>query len=538
MLTAHEPHHHSPSTVLATQRDRDYEVLLALMQERLTELTAGASHLFVVDIGPRPYDTFVAALPADMQQHHKCHTCRHFVERFGGLVAVKDDGNLAPAMWPFLSASNVYKPAVEVMARLVRRAPIIGAHVSHETTWGTPRTYDPKKGADWTHFSVRPPARFVTKRSRIETASQLAAKVAHEAETLTSALREYPLELIERAHAMLTTGQLFRSEKCIGVAEWLLGIHRDLVGTKRPSLIWRAAASAPVGFCHVKTTMIGTLLDDIREGLPFADIKRKFDAKMSSLQYQRPTAAPSLGNIAAAEKLVDALGIRDSLKRRFARLEDVEALWVPVAPKTNPSTGGVFDHLKTTSPKVTDLGTPATTMTWEKFKRTVLASAEAIELRLPTGQAAFTAMITAVHPEAPVILSWGNPVSMYVYSDGSLAGSWGLHAGAWCSVNAVTRDPAHWYGATSPNHAERVYLLLDGARDLRHDRGGGFFPETLKSELHAVRSTLEAYAKAAAIAGKDEATACGLVFGNGSPPMRIRVTAKGVRTEYSIDRLD
>jgi hypothetical protein len=71
--------------------------------------------------------------------------------------------------------------------------------------------------------------------------------------------------------------------------------------------------------------MIGTLLEDIHVGLPFDDFKAKFAAKMHPLQYQRPQAAPKVGAIAQAEKLVEQLGIVRSLKRRFARLDDLDS---------------------------------------------------------------------------------------------------------------------------------------------------------------------------------------------------------------------
>jgi hypothetical protein len=38
--------------------------------------------------------------------------------------------------------------------------------------------------------------------------------------------------------------------------------------------------------------MIGALLDDIKSGLPFEDIKARFDAKMHPLRYQRPKPRP------------------------------------------------------------------------------------------------------------------------------------------------------------------------------------------------------------------------------------------------------
>ncbi len=79
--------------------------------------------------------------------------------------------------------------------------------------------------------------------------------------------------------------------------------------------------------------MIGTLLEDLTAGLPFAQIKAKFDAKMDALNYQRPAAAPAAGNIARAEKIIAKLKTEGSLDRRFARLDEIQKLWVPASSK-------------------------------------------------------------------------------------------------------------------------------------------------------------------------------------------------------------
>ncbi len=89
--------------------------------------------------------------------------------------------------------------------------------------------------------------------------------------------------------------------------------------------------------------MIGTLMEDIQAGLRFAEVKAKFDAKMDPLLYQRPQAAPSAGNIAQAEKVVQALASAGALQRRFARLKDIQALWTRRVSRCPPS-GGVFAH--------------------------------------------------------------------------------------------------------------------------------------------------------------------------------------------------
>lgn len=133
--------------------------------------------------------------------------------------------------------------------------------------------------------------------------------------------------------------------------------------------------------------MIGTLLDDIEDGLSLEDVKSRFAEKMNPTQYQRPKAAPSAGNVAQAERIVEKLGIANSLKRRYARLDEIQTIWRPIpVKKAGGVSAGVFARVATKeqqreSPNA--MSGPTVTITWEKFRRTVLGSARKIEFYVP-----------------------------------------------------------------------------------------------------------------------------------------------------------
>jgi hypothetical protein len=303
---------------------------------------------------------------------------------------------------------------------------------------------------------------------------------------------------------------------------------------------WAAVAKAPAGFCHPRSSMIGTLLEDIAAGKSYEDVAKSFAAKMGPLQYQRPQAAPSTGAIKQAEELFEKLGLAPALRRRFARVDEVQALWRPPAAQPVAKRGeGVFAHLtpKGAAPTVA-MVTPAITMTWEKFARTVLPDAAELELRVRMfpERANFGALVTAVDPEAPPLLQWDrpeqrNPVSWYVWHGGSPATQWGLHAD-YAKISAITESPAHWYGGEgNKQHARGIFLVLEGARESRN-AGLALFPECLRSELHGVRAAIE---------GMADGSACGLLLtaGNTSWGVAIRVTSKGGdKQSYLIDRMD
>lgn len=537
----------------ADTEDIQYARLLASIRDHFATATAEGTKLFATS-ATGLFDVFLAELPTDRRQHYTCNCCRRFIERFGGLVTLDADGSARPVVWDPETTPPLFRPSAQAIVQRIGRSSVNGVFLSPQDIWGTPETPSgkpPGSGpSSWHHMAVLPRKELLYRPTPLLTASQAMAEKVQDFETLSRGLAEFSVDVVRQAHTLLTTGGLYRSEKCIGVAKWLLELHEARENTRhttaRANLTWRAVASAPAGFCHVRSTMIGTLLEDIVAGLDFPTIKRRFDEKMHPLQYQRPQAAPSDGQIAAAEKVVAALGSAGALERRFARLEDVEALWRPAPAKPKPDRGGVFGHLKTPATPAPTVTPPTVAMTWEKFQRTVLTEAERIEFYVPPTRAGYVGLITAANPDAPPILQWDgaarrNPVGWYFYEGGRPPQDWNLKPSSWVDVTAVTLQPSMWHGGFEHQGAG-VYFLLEGAKDVRYAAGAGLFPECLRSEYHAIRATIEAHARRAVVKGLDEATAFGIGLPKGAPGQwdhLFRVTSKGgARVTYKLDRWD
>ena len=182
----------------------------------------------------------------------------------------------------------------------------------------------------------------------------------------------------------------------------------------------------------------------VNRSLPFAQLMEE----LARVAYQRPKAAPSAGTLAEAERVVAAMGLAPSLERRFARLDEVQASWMPKAAAS--ARGGVFGHLlpkeRVGGPA---LEMPDVTITWEKFARTVLPEARRMDAFVGTGKLPLIALVTAEHADAPPILRWDRPdlrnaVSWFCYPGGSRAEDWGLAPGTWHPVTAVVPLPTLW----------------------------------------------------------------------------------------------
>ncbi len=504
----------------------------------------GKVHLFTTDTD-NLFQTFLDGLPLSYRQNHNCACCRKFVEHYGGLVTIDLDGKTIPVMWNPEIVPEVYASAVSQLCSIISGAAIDNVFLTDLQTWGIPVT------GNWEHFSIVLDPDLAIERGNMFTIAQVVSEKRQDYEMLLRGLGDFPIEVVRQAQSLLSSETLYRSEKCIGVAKWLLELQQRRESAQnqrvRSNITWLAVAGAPPGFCHVRSSVIGTLLEDIKDGLAFPQIQARFNAKMNPLQYQRPTAPPSAGNIAQAEKIIEQLQTAGALERRFAKLEDLQHLWIPQPVKAKVESKGIFGHLKTALPKSQkQLEIPPIVMTWDKFSRTILPTAKNIEYFVPTTKQSYMAMVTAKNPEAPPIIQWDvedcrNPVSWYFYATASLPKDWNLQSDAYCAVTAIVLQPSMWNNPENFAHqGEKVFFILQDAKDKQYHQGCGFFPEVLKSEYYGIRSTMEAYAQNAIVEGKDETTACGIGLQKGGTWNRVfRVTNQyDMQTIYQLDRWD
>lgn len=533
-----------PVTAAGNHDDAAYDGFLARIQARFVG-HARSGPLFRTD-ATGLWDAYLATFgDPERRQYHTCNACRHFVERYGALVVIDDEGRTTPAVWDEQDAPGEYLLAVRAMARLVRRARVTGVFLTSERVWGAPRT-----GA-WRHLAVEPPPG-VPYAATTMNAGQAAAEKREDFKNVLTALADITEAQLAQAVDLLRNDQLHRSEKVLGPAEWLLKLCRARLavphGERRRNVGWRMVATAPAGFCHPRSSMLGTLLDDIAAGMDFGTASRRFAEKMHPLKYQRPTAAPRAGAIERAEKVVEQLGIAGSLRRRYARLDELLPVWRPgerVSPGASaPLRDGVFSHLKARADAsdVPMRGVPPVVMTWDKFFRTALPDAERIEMQAPS-IGPYVAFLTAADPDAPPILQWDdplirNPVSCYAWVGGASASQFGLTGGAFHDVVAVTLLPHQWHGGGFDHQGRGAVFVAAGARDTRMP-GLCLFPEMLRSELHGVRSVIEAHSKSAHPEGHDGPQAAGIALAaGGSWGLVLRLTTAGRQTVVRLDRWD
>lgn len=525
--------------------DHSYIDFVRRLTDRLIRSTnSGERPLFRTAGTDVLWDVYLDSFDDPMErQYHNCSACRRFIQEFGGLVVIDEDGATRSAIWNPDDAPKRYCRAVAALADEAADLPVRSLFLSSRLVWGQP------EAGGWHHFHLTPPPTLVMKPGALRAGQAMAAKL-EDFRTVQRALGEFSAQDLELAVSILRTETLYRSEKVLGAAEWLRDLHHARKNAPRGragNVVWRAVAKAPTGFCHPRSSMIGTLLEDIKAGLPGDAIAARFAAKMAPTRYQRPQAAPAAGAIAAAEKLVERLGIAPSLERRFCRLEEAlpHAIWQPSSDET-PASHGVFAHLQPKGSRREAGPVEATygLITWRKFAESVLPHASRIQLSAPE-IGPYTALTTAVNADAPPILQWDsedcrNPVALYLWNGGSYAHTFGLASGAWYDVTGIIPKPCSWHGSYD-HFGEGIVLLIAEAKD-RRSYGNALFPEILKSDLHPVRSVIEAYSRRATLGAIDGPHAAGLMLGKefkrGPWSVTVQATIGGIVGTYKLDRWD
>ena len=136
------------------QYDEDYKLFLEGIKYSFNNaVKMGHNHLFTTDANGL-YDTFLDCLPAEFRQIYNCNACRHFVNKFGGLVVIDENtGEQTPAMW-------ITKPRCVSAIRL--KGPRLQVYSSHPTK----RSVHRQLGAGYTWQQAFPTQQFTAAVSR------------------------------------------------------------------------------------------------------------------------------------------------------------------------------------------------------------------------------------------------------------------------------------------------------------------------------------------------------------------------------------
>lgn len=493
------------------------------------------------------HEIFIDNIPERVRQHYRCNACFMFINRVGALVTIDDDGTLHSVCWDVpLEEVGIFAPAFNEMKKAVESGTVrnvfsydrhkIPAYIQKDRSdliLGIPST------EDWTHFygilDTRNINLQVDKISEEEFRERL--NISREN------LNRWNIPAIKKALAYAGSGDLFATDKVKSQCERLLEIIEKYTTTisanGRLRLMWENSFF----LYHIGGSSIGALLDDFQnDNLSDSECIDRYNSKVDPLRYKRSQAAPSEALIKQAEKLISDLGAENSLKRRFALVSDLpRLLWAPKADEDDNKEyrSGVFSKVKSKENAKDDyelVHNDGGKITLTKFMKSVVPGAKRITVITPA-IGSYAAYVTAVDMEAPCIVKWDskevrNPISQYVYSNGSSKSQWNIFESEVDCVGIANFPEDLLSEELSQSGA---LFILDHVYDTKNS-ASALFADNLIPELFPIRKVIESFSNATPLESVEGQKACGLTYNSGT--LYVKVYTEYAVTLYCIDRLD
>lgn len=375
------------------------------------------------------WDVYLDAFPEGTnpvfreRTEHDCNTCKSFVRRLGGVIAIKD-GEVV-SVWDVQMDSPVYAVVAQTMASWVREMRIDRVFRSSEERYGASKTRSlDEEGAlqIWHHFEGH-----VHAHHRCAQPGEEIGRYHTAASVLRRGLVELKSRALEDVIAMIDVDAtaIYRGAEHLQSLKDFLVLKRrfDELSSKRARelFVWEHVTHRAALF---RNTVIGTLIQDLSGGRDLESAIKAFEQKVAPSNYKRPKALISRVMIERAMAKIDELDLRSSLERRHARIEDVSVNDILFVDRSSRAL--MRDALKDAlMSQVVDRPVDmsrAEPISIEEFMQRVVPQCESMELCVEGRHLQHFVSLTApVHHGEPRLFSWGNDFG-WSY-DGNLADS-------------------------------------------------------------------------------------------------------------------
>jgi hypothetical protein len=345
---------------------------------------------------------------ADEKQHHNCNYCRGFIKRWASIVHINDNYELESM---FDVINDEYQEVADGLSQLIKSLPIQSVFGREYTTFGM-NTNLSEKGITWNHFYIA---------LEHNKASLSPEKVSEKNGIVTSfknALENFKTDAIQQVLELIPT--LYKGVEYKNTVEQFQLMKNEydaLPSEKKKLFIWKKASIIHESISKIRGSSIGTLIEDLSNGMELNSAVRAYESKVNPLNYRRTTAAPTLNKVNLTKEKLTEMGYIHSLQRRVANESDLNANNVLFVDHTNPVNSSIFDEIVLKSDKLPNLD-KVEEISINDFIEKIIPTATTIEAYVSNDlQGNFVTMTNGIDPEAPTMFKWNNDFG-WAYSKG------------------------------------------------------------------------------------------------------------------------
>lgn len=384
-------------------------------------LAMSATGLFMTNIDKDAlWDLYLNSFPAGTnplyreRTEHDCTCCKQFIRNIGGVVTIDADLNVI-SIWDNIQLGNEYDVVAAALSAYVKQHAIVDVYFNDTKKVGVESNHEMKDGnvRTYNHFHTDLLPSYVLRADAIASKK---GEIRQAIEVFERGLRELSLESAEIVLELIDQNSLYRGEEHKAVVQAFVTsktLYEQTAEEKRALWAWRtgyrANGHAPHG---IRNTVIGSLLVDLNEGRDLETAVKSFEAKVAPTNYKRPTALVTKSMIENAQKEVEALGLTDSLGRRYAVYDDLTINNVLFADLAAQKKMDPFAQLASEVKTPTKSLDKVEEITIDDFLANVLPKAHSMEVLVENSHTGnLMSLIAPATAGAPNLFKWNNGFS-------------------------------------------------------------------------------------------------------------------------------
>ena len=391
------------------------------MLEHFAEMTKDSTELFEVSLDKdKLWDLYLESFPPEKnkifreRREHDCSCCRHFIKTMGNVVAIKNGKVIS--LWDFdIEGDGTYEPSIKAMREYVHECAIRDAFFTKERRIGTEYNRELTDGQlrTWEHFYADIPERFVLDHYTSKAEEQ--GQFRDTRNVFKRSLDEITEEAVNVVLELIAQGSLYRGEEHKGVLEKFASYqvrYNQLTNEQKEIFAWEYASEAGMAIGRIRNHSIGTLLTDISDGADLDRAVRSYETIVAPANYKRPKAIFTKRMLEDAKKTISDLGYMDSLKRRYATLDDITVNNILFSNRDSAkriSGADIFDEMAASVAVNPKKFNKVEEINIESFIENVLPTAQEIEVLFENRLASnMMSLIAPENKDSKTMFKWGN----------------------------------------------------------------------------------------------------------------------------------
>ena len=399
----------------------NFPIFARLVADNFQRITKGEPVLVTGVTGDDLYAAYLASFPEgtdplfEKRTEHDCSCCKGFIRRAGNVVGLNGEGRVL-TIWDDAAkhAPAPYNIVAEALRAKVLASPIVDLfRVSKtESSYGAASTRSMDKVSGhvftWEHFYTGQ----IPSVLRVSAPGAVCGAFRTTVEVFERGLKELTPEAVSTVKELIAANALYRGEEHAGAVKSFQKAqiaYLKLSEGDRRTFPWAQAGSTAA---RLRNTAIGTLVQDLSEGMDLERAVRSYEAKVAPGNYQRTTALVTPGMVKKAMQTIQELDLEPALERRLAVIGDIsiqDVKWVDGGSKPLMK-GGIADVLMahaTSAVSATVDESQLTDISIDDFMSTVLPKATGMDILFKGEHTGNLMALTApVHPEPKQLFKW------------------------------------------------------------------------------------------------------------------------------------